>query len=387
VTEVALPPPVFEKAAQPPPARTRMLHALSSDWGLRILALVLSVLLWSVVRQDISVEQRIFVDVVPIPDSPDSFEAYLVVRDRVEITLRGPQRELDEAKELLGVPPRIEVRVRDLEPGKDYEVISESWSDANRRIVVGTARRLIHAMPTVFVRVYRRLEQRARIAPLVWDNLPDGYFPRDVRLDPGPEVELMAPAGALGQDLVADSIDVGPDFADGSARKGPLTKQLHFNQWRKSPGDPDKAVVREKIQLPKVTATVSFKAVKTEDIENALQWSYSGLDGDGLGDYAWVIDGSVPDLNADQMRFKGTFRGGDADLEALQGRLGEWQYVLRIPLDEMRELKNGTDTVRKFRAVLDWAPTSDTLRALHASVEFIPPPSYAEVPVTVTKKQ
>jgi hypothetical protein len=389
VTEVALPPPPVEPAVAKPQGRTRVLHALSSDWGLRVLALVLALLLWSVVRQTISVEAYIYVDILPRPYSPAQFEAYAVVRDRIPVKLRGPQGEIDAARASLGNPATIEVRARDLQPGLDYEFITERWAQTNERIIVGSHRRLFVEMPDVSMHVYRKVRQRATIAVPVWGNLPKGYVAKDVRIAPA-EVVVEAAAGALGEYLEPDLIDVTEHFRDDPSK--PVTRPLFFNQWKKGGGVAEKAVVRERIALPEATVTVRFEAVTTATIPGPITMYYAGTSqGDRASDYEWAVDAAgVPGLDLEpgqsQGRFQGTFRGAEADLQVLEDRRGEWGYVYRIPVADMEEFrKNAEEKTRPVRAALGWAPSSDELRRL--PVTFVPPPSFSEVTVTVTKKQ
>jgi hypothetical protein len=378
--------PEAAPAADPPRASFWSSKALSSEWGLRGLALILAILVWTVGRQGISTVERLRVFVETVPVSPDVFAAYHVGPSgggRIEIDLRGTRGQIEEARKIIDRDPRIRLYIPDLRAGLDTEDRTYTWRNDGGRFAFGFSKDLVDGLDDVPVKVFRKADQRVRVATPGFDGVPAGYEIRDIKVDP-PEFSVTAPVGMFGGELQPDLVDVRPAFDRGDAQKGTFSGTLSFETWRKEEGQER---WRSAISLPSVTVTARVVAVESRKINNALTFPlYSGVKGDSAGDYIWTLQrASIAEMDATQMRFTGEFTGGKADLDLLEQHLGEWTYGLLVPVDSMREfLASGAKTTT-FSAALTWLPATDALR--HLAVHFVPPTGFPSMTVTVTKSE
>jgi hypothetical protein len=339
---------------------------------------------WTVVRQEIETTEILRVTVIPRPNTPSRFEAYVVepAGGRMEIQLRGPTGALDEARRQMGDAGTISLTVDDLPPGQLEREAVYTWINAKGRFDVQFPPHLLDGVPDVRVRVYRRTEQKVHVEVPQVTGLPKGYELRDVKIDP-PEITELAAAGALGKNTIKpDDIDLSREFQRKDVLSTPLTRVLTFDAWRQ---DPAFALPRARIVLPKVTLTGRIASKTKREIENALVPLYSGSKDDALSSYEWKLTSALPDYRPEQQRYKGVLRGGEADLEAFAKNPGDWMYGLHIDEEEIAAFRAKPDKEIVVKAPLILVPLSPALKKLDVEVE--PPPSFAIVQVTVTKKE
>jgi hypothetical protein len=270
-----------------------------------------------------------------------------------------------------------------LPEGKDDDVFVYSWRRHEGRFFFqGIPRQRVEDVDDVRVRVIRLQTRRTRVSAPEFRGVPEGWSPRDVKVEPATEFAISGPKGMIDDDVVADAVDVGPSFQSGEAKNGPVTIDLSFDGWRRD-RDPSKAQFRADVELPEVTLTVRFVATETRSYTNALERVY--ISPDDRGDaYEWKVDQGLPGYDADQQRFKGEFRGGKAELDLLKERIGEWYFGYRVPADEIAKFRQEEARSREITATLAWIPTSRDLMRLN--VDFVPPASHEKVRVTVTKR-
>lgn len=149
----------------------RLLHAITNNWALKLSALVLALIFWSLVRAE-SLARR------PIPGVPVEVEIrdvdWRLARppqpESVEVTVSGPWRQL---LQLRGENTRIVVPVEDVTDTTELRVLSRAWvrlDDDGGRI------RVEDVSPSTISLRYEPLETRSvPVSPTTTGVLPPGF--------------------------------------------------------------------------------------------------------------------------------------------------------------------------------------------------------------------
>jgi hypothetical protein len=334
------------------------------------------------VRQGIEGESRIPVELRFLPRTPERFAAFHLREpgSAVEVSLKGPKGERDDAREALGPDRAVVVRVEDLPDGDDDETLTVRYP-GEREFNFPFPRALATAVTETKVRILRLTHQTARVAldRSIFEGIPEGVEAQAV-VEPA-EITLLAPAGTLGATLRPDPVPVGHLFADGRLPEGAREFPLSFDGWR---DEKEFALYRASLALPSpIRASVRFVPATTREIANRIRIAYAGTADDAQEDYDWTID-LLPGLALDGRSFQGQFRGAAPDLELLERQRADWFYGLRVPPEALQKLRSGASAEEKVRVPLGWFAGTDALRRL--LVEFVPPAAYREVLLTVRRR-
>ncbi|MHC5009649.1 MAG: YbbR-like domain-containing protein [Planctomycetota bacterium] len=309
--------------ARTPPPRTRGRGAtarwLTSSWGLSILALILAVLIWAVVRRDIEVTEERLVRVVPVVESPDRFQAF--AEKEVNLVLRGPSGEVEDALREFGADPTVTVRISDLKPGLDYDFIEITEL---RRFGFDVRRRIVASIEPVNVGVYRVLDYQVRVTAPPLEGVPNGIGAQ-VTLIP-PVISVRGPANKVGQQITADVIDLAPYFERLPEGLVPPAKEipLRFSGWR---DDKENAAYRQRVEIEDVIARIEFSTEKVQLITNR----YWILVDEG---YVVTLDNPPEQLNEAKREYTGRFEGWSQDLAALASDLDAWHFAIVVKRDQ-----------------------------------------------------
>jgi hypothetical protein len=327
-------------ASTPSPSATRARHRgwrrfLLEEWGLLLLALVLAILMWEVVRAGVEHEEYVR-GVRIVPRTPAGHRAY--VDGPIAFPLRGPRGQVESWRAALartGDSIILEVGEnaagedrRSLRPGRDRFVFPfPEW-------LLGAAGRDL--VPTGGS-VYRLLEQTVAVAePRI--VLPEGT-PR-VTINP-PTVTVVAPRGVLGDRIQPDPLDLREVFQPPFDLATPIQRRLTFNEWREDrrpAGERGYGRERADVEVPEVSVTVTVVLPETE-IENDYQ--VRALPG-------WTVE--VENREGFRgTRYRGLVRGTRSQLDALRNQPYLWMWVLSVRDDPPPD----QDVVPQVRAVIE----------------------------------
>jgi hypothetical protein len=326
VSDVARPPQ--SAPARSAPAAQRLSRWASSEWGLRVLALVLAVLVWAVVRRAITItmDEPLRVQVRPVLQSPDRFLAFPL--STVELRLRGPRAEIEDALTEIGSPPSIFVRVEDLQPGETSRrdiIRDRSLFDFPFR------RRLVESVGEPLIEIYRVEDRQLRVLTPKVRGLPEGF---DVAVVLDQEyLAVRGPGDRIGTEILPDAIDVSAIFKD--EREGivplPHTFDVTFSDWRL---DPDSGRYRGGVELPEVRAEVTFHAVGQVFVRNRIV-----IEADDRFEVTFSSS-APPQLNVEQSQYDGRFFGRKKDLDLLEATKDLWWFRVRVTPDMLPNEEN-----------------------------------------------
>ena len=186
----------------------RFLHALAHNWTLKVSALVLALIFWSLVRSE-SLARR------PIPGVPVEVEIrdvdWRLARspqpDSVEVTVSGPWRQL---LQLRGENTRVVVPVDEVTDTTELRVISRNWVQLDDDL---GGIRVENVTPNTISLRYEPLETRSiPVAPTVSGSLPAGFV-LEPPLRPSPSVVRVR--GPVARVEALDSVRLAPiDLSD-----------------------------------------------------------------------------------------------------------------------------------------------------------------------------
>jgi hypothetical protein len=316
------------------PAWKRALAAVFvHDLPLKGLALVLAVLAWQLVREQVItpiVVSDISVEVTEIPPDVAVIEA---TGRRVRISLRGTRAEVERARALLESEPRIKVSLPELPKGVDS----------------GTTAPIKH--PSDFVYPFERADLVTGVDdPVVieWVRLAERTVPvlaPEVSLKPGTPLEPAPGWPTLdttkvkvrGPKSVVEGLSsVQPDPIDPSAwlAQNPDLASLYswtsgFETWRgTSPLRTervltiDPATVKGRLKLRPVAAPRA--------VEHALRLVLPPGAADALAAWDVVVEGG-PEYDRSTRRIRLTLKGEKKALDEIEASPDDWSYVVEVP--------------------------------------------------------
>ena len=174
-------------AAEP---RADVLRVLTSNLPLKLLALVLSVVLFAVVHSDVDAQRSIYVDVVALLPPPESGRMLISeVPAQVRVTLRGSRSKLSElSRDSLGP---LQLDLRDGRGG--YHQISPA------QLGVGSAVRVNEITPSMLTLTWAdAAEKRVSVQAELSGTLEKGHRLGPVEVSPA-FVTLRGPEQVLAQ--------------------------------------------------------------------------------------------------------------------------------------------------------------------------------------------
>lgn len=334
--DASTPPPTPPPAA---PAR-EVPRPRGRPWWLReagalALSLLLAVLLWSLMRDRITVDDTTSFTVVPI--HPPGARAFVFTYE-VTLPLRGPRSEVEAAKqqvnELRGaVPLRVgelgDGDVRPLRNGVDTYALPFP-----ERLLPDPLRPPLPSGEVV------RLETRNGVRVLAprLDNLPEGLL-AEVELS-RPLLSVVAPVGALDGELQPDPVDVARLLAaQGGSLTAPLRVRLTFDGWRGTLDGSALAAItrrrREAVLLDDLEAVVRLRLREQRLVTNTVEtWVKRGArvidlnPGDATGFTGRLEEGS--EGAPVEGTYAGMVRGTAEALESLERHPDRWRWVLSV---------------------------------------------------------
>jgi YbbR domain-containing protein len=185
----------------------RLLDAITHNWALKLAALLVALLLWSLVRAEEPFQRTEWAPVEVEVADPNWQLAEPPQPDSVEVTFSGPFRDLWRVG---GARPRVIVPVDNVKDTTELRVLSGSMV----RLQDDLGRTRVEALhPNTITLRYEALETRAvRVRATTTGQLPAGFaLEMPLRADPS-IVQIRGPAARV---RPLDSLDLAPiDLSD-----------------------------------------------------------------------------------------------------------------------------------------------------------------------------
>ncbi len=185
-----------------------LLDAITHNWALKLAALVVALLLWSLVRAEEPFQRTEWAPVEVEVADPDWQLAEPPQPDSVEVTFSGPFRDLWRVG---AAHPRVVVPVETVSDTTELRVLSRNWVRLQQDDLGRTRVEALH--PNTVTLRYEPLETRAvLVRPTTTGQLPPGYaLEMPLRADPS-IVQVRGPAARVRR---LDSLDLAPiDLSD-----------------------------------------------------------------------------------------------------------------------------------------------------------------------------
>lgn len=384
--------------ARPEPLRPEVERArrasplawLREDAGLLVLAVVLTLLVWSAVHDSV-VKERLIPNVeieLRIADEDAGRLGAQLTRpgERLDLKLLCSQREFHEAwQRVADAGYRIQILVRGEPQGTRAErSLGELGQD---RILWPFPERLFgdagpNRMPEGRVFRLARREVRLRLPPTrpTAQELAQRGLEAEVRVEPA-ALDLLGPPEVIGAEIEPDAIDLEAATEDPEQFSIPLRRALSFRTWARAPEDPGTRAYRTRLlgSFPEAVATIVLRQVEEREVQNdlvvLLDPSYEVLVQDKQ---------KAGVLPTERLLCKGVLRGRTSALDRLEqgARQGSWFFGLRLVDSEgLPDIVNGTpgDEITKHAEIILVA--GPELRDLGAT--FLPTAAQQNFAVTV----
>jgi len=175
-------------AVAPARPRSALLRVVTDDWGLKLLALGMSVALFSLVHGDVDAQRSIYVDVVALLPPPESGKMLISeVPAQVKVTLRGSRSKLSGLSRDDLSP--LQLDLRSANTGAYY--IDTSVLD------VGSGIRVIDIIPSTLALTWAATAEKRASVQVQLDGTPHkGMHVGTIEVSP-PYVTLRGPEGVL----------------------------------------------------------------------------------------------------------------------------------------------------------------------------------------------
>ena len=386
---------------------------LLQEWGLLVLAAVLSVLIWEITSQAVireDVIENVPVRLVVSAQDEERIGAVLNAPDvRVDIAYTGSERERFAVLEALtavgGGTPVLELQIAP-EINEDSRDVSDTL-DHWRWPVDNAAEIGLRASMRGIGRVYK-IEGMQQVHIAQPETTPRtsedpeqdelGKLGYELQLlDPGTSaathiqitpgfVEFLAPRAILGGGagaltMTPDPIDLRPLLEGEAPQVGKVvTFELTFNQWRaatKVPADQRVRVALYRQTLPPIKAVAKLALQRTASlsVRNRLEVLLAPA-------FSWDWDGPSPEAvirDATPMEFEGELVGPADALAEIAKHKDKWSWVIYVsePAEQgwpkVGAMTNPDDQTRKgVRATIEWLPQGGEFHWKQRGVRFKP---------------
>jgi hypothetical protein len=359
--------PVDRAAPRSPAWKRALVAVFVSDLPLKGLALLLAVLAWQLVREQVTTTIVVTGIAVEVTDVPPDVAVIDPTGRQVKVSLHGTRAEVERARGLLEDEPRIKVTLPALPEGVDS----------------GTTAPIKH--PSDFAYPFERADLVNGVDPVVvieWVRLAERTVPvvaPEVALKPGTPLEPAPGWPTLDttrvkvrgpKSVVEGLTSVQPDAVDASAwlALNPDLASLYswtsgFETWRGTSPLRDERVLA--IEPATVKGRLKLRPVAApRPVEHVLRLVLPPGPPDALAPWDVVVEGG-PEYDRSTRRIRLTLKGEKKALDELEANPGDWSYVVEVP--EPSDAGEPVENVRvPVRLLLGTLPS--TGKALGAGV-------------------
>lgn len=302
------------------------------DWALKALALLLAVLAWYLVREDLRTKVTVSVS-VEVSEVPEDVVLVGPVERRVDVTLSGTRAEVDRARANLEAKGEIKARMP-IPPGdKDSGNAPDLYLAKDFTFPFDRTDLVTDVSPPVSITWYRVSQVAVALEPPTVAAPPGG----SVEAVPGSLTLETSRVRVRGPKKVVESLtSLTPDPVDASAwlATNPDLSTLFswtsgFDGWRGD--DPLKGRRVLSIDPEPVRGKVKFRPVAVvKEIEHALQVLLPPGAPEAMAGFDVVLDGG-PEYDAARRKIRLPLRGDQRALADLEASPAAWTFVVSLP--------------------------------------------------------
>ena len=335
--------PAVEQELAPPPRRRwhGPVGLVLNDAGLKLLALVLAIMMWQLVRGRVETTDTVENVAVEVRDLPPYLRIMGGNRRLVSLTLAGPAGEVRRVKaDLVGTTSPLVYRLEDVDAGDNQGTTGSITNPLKFAYPVEGASELVTQInPPLRFEWYRVKEVEVgvrdpELAPIQGRSDVE-IQPRSIAFEgsnrvrvTGP-VEIVEPLEAEGAMLTPDPVDVSGFLKDpDSTTQYPWSSS--FDRWRGK--DELKLDDLTTIEPAKVSGRLRLQFVKTEPFENVLVTlpAFGATDAD-YADWDVEITGGAGAYNPLTRTLRLSFSADERLAKELRTKLASWAFGARLP--------------------------------------------------------
>ncbi len=315
-----------EAGARPTRLESIVLH----DWPLKSLALVLAVLAWYLVREDLRTKATVTAR-VEVVDVPGDVALVGTTEWKVDVTISGTRAEVDRARAKLDQKGEIKARMP-TPPATEDEGTADLYLK-DFAFPFDRADLVSDVSPPVRLSWQRVAQRTVAVEP------PSVLVAAGSVYEPAPGWPSLdaEKVRVRGPKRIVDSLaSIPADPVDPTAwlRTNPDLATLWswssgFDSWRGT--DPLKARRVLSIDPDPVRGKVKFRPVGApREVEHALRLLLPDGGADALKSYDVVLDAG-PAYDVERRRIRLTLKGEKRALDDMEANPGQWTYVVEVP--------------------------------------------------------
>jgi hypothetical protein len=328
--------PPTESLRRPVPPGTAWKRALAavfvSDLPLKGLALLLAIIAWQLVREQVTTPITVTGISVEVTDVPPDVAVIDPVGRQVRIALLGTRAEVERARALLEAEPRIKVSLPDLPKGVDAGTTAPIKHPSDFAYPFERAD-LVNGVDAVTIEWVRLAERTVSVVA------PEVALKPGTPLEPAPgwptldttRVKIRGP-----KSVVEGLTSVQPDPIDASAwlALNPDLASLYswtsgFETWRGTSPLREERVLT--IDPETVKGRLKLRPVAApRAVEHALRLVLPAGAPDALAPWDVVVEGG-PEYDRSTRRIRLTLKGEKKALDELEANPNDWSYVAEVP--------------------------------------------------------
>jgi hypothetical protein len=337
--------PTVETELAPPPRRRwhGPVGVLLNDAGLKLLALVLAVMMWQLVRGRVETTDTVEGVVVEVRDLPPDLRLLGGNQRKVSLTLSGAAGDVRRVKaDFNSTTSPIVLRLEDVDPDLAEGNTGSITNPLKFAYPVEGASDLVTQInPALRFQWFRVKDVEVTVGEPTLAPIPGRsdveLVPASVQFEGARRVRVTGPIEAVAS-LAAEGAVLDPDPVDASqwVEKGggdsisPWPWESGFNRWRGAEELKGEDLLT--IEPPLVKGRMRLRFVKTEPVENFLE--VLNAPGTTAEDYApWeiVITAGAGAYNADARTLRAGFLAEERVIRDLRDRKTSWSFGVRLP--------------------------------------------------------
>ena len=304
---------------------------LVRDGPLMLLALVLAVMIWSLVRDTIATDQKVYGVQVGV-EGPSDVVVYEADRLETDVTLRGTQGDVDRARAALGNSPRVRLRLPVSDTRQKQGTRTFYSSDLFVFPFENTA--VVSSVTPVTVQWEKAVERDVPVEAKVAVPADMRYQTSQVTVDP-PTVRVRGPASVVEglRTIPLDAVDASEFLKTNSDLTIAWQTTAGFGEWKRDgawsgrPSDARRDPGLLTVLPDRVSLAVKFREVKSEKLDHVLLPIGPADDVSG-----WVYEFNGGADFTPPNRLTLPVKADAAVIEHMKQFPGEWSFAVVLPV-------------------------------------------------------